>query len=44
MQVSQGELVRDTIEWFASREDFPPPDERTVRRKVSAIWRELNSA
>ncbi len=44
MPVSQGELVRDMLEWFASREDFPPPDERTVRRKVSAIWRELNSA
>ncbi len=44
MPASQGELVRDMLEWFASREDFPPPDERTVRRKVSAIWRELNSA
>ena len=44
MPVSQGELVRDMMDWFAGREDFPPPDERTVRRKVSAIWRELNSA
>jgi hypothetical protein len=43
MPVSQGELVRDMMEWFAGREDFPPPDERTVRRKVSAIWKELNS-
>ena len=42
MPVSQGELVRDMMDWFAGREDFPPPDERTVRRKVSAIWRELN--
>jgi hypothetical protein len=41
MPVSQGELVRDMLEWFAGREDYPPPDERTVRRKVSAIWREL---
>ncbi len=41
---SQGELVRDMMDWFASREDFAPPDERTVRRKVSAIWRELVSA
>ena len=44
MPASQGELVRDMMEWFAGREDFPPPDERTVRRKVSAIWRELSMA
>ena len=44
MPVSQGELVRDMIDWFAGREDFPPPDERTVRRKVSAILRELEYA
>ena len=44
MPVSQGELVRDMMDWFAGREDFPPPDERTVRRKVSAIWRELASS
>lgn len=44
MPVSQGELVRDMMEWFAGREDFSPPDERTVRRKVSAIWREMKSA
>jgi hypothetical protein len=43
MPVSQGELVRDMMEWFAGREEFSPPDERTVRRKVSAIWRELVS-
>ncbi|MFN0194479.1 MAG: hypothetical protein ACKVP5_21320 [Aestuariivirga sp.] len=43
MPVSQGELVRDMMDWFAGREDFLAPDERTVRRKVSAIWRELRS-
>ena len=43
MPVSQGELVRDMMDWFAGREDFPPPDERTVRRKVSAIWKELRA-
>ena len=42
MPVSQGELVRDMMDWFAGREDFPPQDDRTVRRKVSAIWKELN--
>jgi hypothetical protein len=44
MPVSQGELVRDMMDWFAGREDFLAPDERTVRRKVSAIWREMKSA
>ncbi len=43
MPVSQGELVRDMMDWFAGREDFPPPDERTVRRKVSAIWKEMKT-
>ena len=43
MPVSQGELVRDMMDWFAGREDFLAPDERTVRRKVSAIWKELVS-
>lgn len=43
MPVSQGELVRDMMQWFAGRADFPSPDERTVRRKVSAIWKELRS-
>ena len=43
MPASQGELVRDMMDWFAGREDFPAPDERTVRRKVSAIWKELSS-
>ena len=43
MPASQGELVRAMMDWFAGRENFPPPDERTVRRKVSAIWKELRS-
>ena len=44
MPSTQGELVRDMMDWSARREDFSLPDERTVRRKVSAICRELNSA
>jgi hypothetical protein len=44
MPVSHCELVRNMMDWFSGREDFPPPDERTVRRKVSAIWREFVSA
>jgi hypothetical protein len=41
MPVSQGELVRNMMDWFAGLMDFTQPDERTVRRKVSAIWKEL---
>lgn len=41
MLISQGDLVCDMMDWFAGRADFPSPDERTVRRKVSAIWKEL---
>ena len=36
MPVSKGELVRDMMDWFAGREDFPPRDERAVR---SRVWR-----
>lgn len=38
MLESKGEPLRDMMDWFADREDFLPPDERTVRRSVSAIW------
>jgi hypothetical protein len=44
MPVSQEELMRVMMDWFAGHEEFPPPDKRNVRRKVSAIWRELVSA
>ena len=43
MPVSQSELVRDMMDWFECRENFPPSDEQTVRRNVSAIWKELVS-
>ncbi len=35
--------VRDMMHWFAGREHFLAPDKRTMRRKVSAIWKELAS-
>ena len=40
----QSELVRAMADWFATREKTRVPDERTIRRKVSAIWRELTRA
>lgn len=40
MPESQGELVRDMIEWFATSHGVTP-DESTVRRRVQAAWREL---
>ncbi len=40
---SQGELVRDMMNWFAIGKKEQLPDERTVRRKVAAIWHALKS-
>ena len=37
MPVSQGELVRDMMDWFAGWENFPPPDERTAPESVSDL-------
>jgi hypothetical protein len=37
MPVSEGELVREMMEWFADREVSPQPDERIVPRKVPAV-------
>jgi hypothetical protein len=36
MPASQGELVRDMLEWFAA--SGAVPDESTVRRRVQALW------
>jgi hypothetical protein len=37
---SQGELIRDMLDWF-SETYGATPDESTVRRRVQAAWREL---
>lgn len=39
---SQGELVREMLDWFQARQVEPIPDESTVRRKVAMVWRELS--
>jgi hypothetical protein len=39
---TQAELVRDMIAWFESRDLEQAPDESTIRRKVTPIWRELS--
>jgi hypothetical protein len=36
MPASQGELVRDMLDWFAA--SGAVPDESTVRRRVQAMW------
>jgi hypothetical protein len=36
MPASQGELVRDMLDWFAA--SGAVPDESTVRRRVQALW------
>lgn len=38
---TQGELVREMLDWFSQREEMHPPDESTVRRRASVVWREL---
>lgn len=38
---TQGELVREMLDWFQSRSGQQTPDESTVRRKVAMVWREL---
>jgi hypothetical protein len=40
---SQAELVRDMLDWFDKR-DESAPDESTIRKKASVIWRELSHA
>jgi hypothetical protein len=39
---SQGELVREMLDWFQEKDGNQAPDESTVRRKVAMVWRELN--
>ena len=39
---TQSELVRDMLDWFDRKGENPTPDERTVKRKVAAVWRELS--
>ncbi|MGE0751467.1 MAG: hypothetical protein AB7K64_12885 [Variibacter sp.] len=38
---TQGELVREMLDWFQSRNGENTPDESTVRRKIAIVWREL---
>lgn len=40
LPASQGELVRDMLNWFAESGSLIP-DESTVRRRVQSVWREL---
>ncbi len=42
LPASQAELIRDMQDWFAEQtegDDFP--DERSVRRRVNAVWKTL---
>jgi hypothetical protein len=39
---SQGELVAEMQEWFVEHSDGNDvPDERSIRRRITPIWREL---
>jgi len=42
LPASQGELVADMQEWFVEHSDGNDvPDERSIRRRITPIWREL---
>ncbi|MGC9457830.1 MAG: hypothetical protein ACP5DC_09960 [Halothiobacillaceae bacterium] len=42
---TQTEFVQEFIDWFVRRsEDGDAPDERTVRRRITPIWRALREA
>ncbi len=42
LPASQGELVGDMQEWFVEHSDGNEvPDERSIRRRITPIWREL---
>jgi len=38
---TQAELVGEMQDWFLSRDDSKLPDESTIRKRVSPIWRAL---
>ena len=41
---TQAELVRDMLAWFEARDVEHAPDESTIRRKITPVWRELSRA
>ncbi|HWV42822.1 hypothetical protein [Pseudorhodoplanes sp.] len=41
---TQAELVRDMLAWFEARDVEHAPDESTIRKKITSVWRELSRA
>jgi hypothetical protein len=39
---TQAELVREMLAWFEARDLEHAPDESTIRRKITTVWRELS--
>jgi len=39
---TQAELVREMLAWFEARNLEHAPDESTIRRKITPVWRELS--
>jgi len=39
---TQAELVREMVAWFEARDVEHAPDESTIRRKITPVWRELS--
>jgi hypothetical protein len=38
---TQAELVREMVAWFEARDVEHAPDESTIRKKITPVWREL---
>jgi hypothetical protein len=41
---TQAELVREMVAWFEARDLEHAPDESTIRKKITPVWRELSRA
>ncbi|MGQ0484332.1 MAG: hypothetical protein ACT4SY_03125 [Hyphomicrobiales bacterium] len=41
---TQAELVREMLSWFEEQDIDHAPDESTVKRKITVVWRELHRA
>jgi hypothetical protein len=41
---TQAELVRDMLSWFEEQDIDHAPDESTIKRKLTVVWRELHRA
>lgn len=41
---TQAEFVHEMVAWFEARDVEHAPDESTIRKKITPVWRELSRA